>query len=64
MRGIRQFVARKPTLLGRAILLISAELLANAVCWIAAALALRQADGLLGLAFLAWVSTKQNYTSS
>ncbi|OCF39887.1 high-affinity nickel-transporter [Kwoniella heveanensis CBS 569] len=45
---------RRPTLLGRAIALVGAELLANAVCWIAAALTLRQADGLLGLALLAW----------
>ncbi|WVQ98603.1 hypothetical protein IAU59_005733 [Kwoniella sp. CBS 9459] len=45
---------RRPTLLGRAIALVIAELLANAVCWIAAALTLRQADGLLGLAMLAW----------
>jgi hypothetical protein len=49
-------LSRKPTLLGRAIILISGEVLANVVCWIAAALALRQADGLLGLALLAWVS--------
>lgn len=48
---------RKFTLLGRAILLVTGELLANAICWIAAALALRQADGLLGLALLAWVGT-------
>ncbi|WVF72327.1 hypothetical protein IAT40_007140 [Kwoniella sp. CBS 6097] len=45
---------RRPTLLGRAIALVAAELLANAICWIAAALTLRQADGLLGLAMLAW----------
>ncbi|WVR05065.1 hypothetical protein IAU60_002077 [Kwoniella sp. DSM 27419] len=45
---------RRLTLLGRAIALIGAELLANAACWIAAALCFRQADGLLGLALLAW----------
>jgi hypothetical protein len=44
------------TLLGRAIVLISGELVFNAVCWIVAALVLNQADGLLGLALLAWVS--------
>lgn len=44
------------TLLGRAIALISGELVANAVVWVAAGLAYRQADGVLGLALLAWVS--------
>jgi high-affinity nickel-transport protein len=44
------------TLLGRAIALISGELVANAVVWIAAGLAYRQAGGVLGLALLAWVS--------
>jgi hypothetical protein len=43
------------TLLGRAIVLISGELVFNAVCWVIAALVLNQADGLLGLALLAWV---------
>jgi hypothetical protein len=47
---------RTLTLFGRAILLVSGEVLANAVCWVAAALTLGQADGLLGLALLAWVS--------
>jgi hypothetical protein len=47
---------RRLTLFGRAIALIGIELLANAACWVAAALSLGQADGLLGLALLAWVS--------
>lgn len=47
---------RKLTLFGRALALVSGEVLANAVCWIAAALIFRQGDGLLGLALLAWVS--------
>ncbi|WWD15794.1 hypothetical protein CI109_100218 [Kwoniella shandongensis] len=45
---------RRLTLLGRAIALVTGELLANAACWIAAAVCLRQADGLMGLALLAW----------
>nr|XP_018263989.1 high-affinity nickel-transporter [Kwoniella dejecticola CBS 10117]OBR86147.1 high-affinity nickel-transporter [Kwoniella dejecticola CBS 10117] len=45
---------RRFTLLGRAILLIAGELLANAVCWIAAGICFKEADGLLGLALLAW----------
>ena len=44
------------TLLGRSIALLSGEVVANAVVWIAAGLAYRQADGVLGLALLAWVS--------
>ena len=43
------------TLLGRAIALITGELLANAVVWTAAGICLAQADGVLGLALLAWV---------
>ncbi|WWC88236.1 uncharacterized protein L201_003142 [Kwoniella dendrophila CBS 6074] len=45
---------RRLTLLGRAILLIGGELLANAICWIAAGICFSDADGLLGLALLAW----------
>ncbi|WVW83261.1 hypothetical protein I302_105280 [Kwoniella bestiolae CBS 10118] len=45
---------RKLTLLGRSILLVGGELLANAICWIAAGICFRDADGLLGLALLAW----------
>ncbi|WWC69592.1 uncharacterized protein I206_103535 [Kwoniella pini CBS 10737] len=45
---------KKLTLLGRATLLILGELLANAICWIAAGICFRDADGLLGLALLAW----------
>ena len=45
----------KLTLLGRCVLLIVAELLANAICWTAAGLAFGQRDGLIGLALLAWV---------
>ncbi|KAK8869931.1 hypothetical protein IAR55_000499 [Kwoniella newhampshirensis] len=45
---------RKLTLLGRAIALITGELIANAACWIAAGICLSQADGLIGLALLAW----------
>lgn len=44
------------TLLGRAILLIGGCLLSNAVVWIAAGICYGQANGLLGLALLAWVS--------
>ena len=47
---------RKLTLFGRAAALISAELIANAIVWIAAGLAYSQADGVIGLALLAWVS--------
>jgi len=43
------------TLLGRAVVLIGGELLFNAICWIAAGITLRESDGLLGLALLAWV---------
>ncbi|WRT66994.1 uncharacterized protein IL334_003960 [Kwoniella shivajii] len=45
---------RRLTLLGRALLLIIGELLANAICWIAAGICFRDADGLLALALLAW----------
>jgi high-affinity nickel-transport protein len=48
---------RRLTLLGRATALIAGELAFNAACWVAAALTLGQADGLIGLALLAWVST-------
>ncbi|WVQ78188.1 hypothetical protein IAT38_000271 [Cryptococcus sp. DSM 104549] len=44
----------KLTLMGRAIALISGELLANAAVWVAAGICFRQADGVLGLAVLAW----------
>jgi high-affinity nickel-transport protein len=54
---VKRLRERHLTLFGQAILLISGEILANAVCWIAAALTLGQADGLLGLALLAWVSS-------
>jgi hypothetical protein len=47
---------RRLTLLGRATALIAGELVFNAACWVAAALTLGQADGLIGLALLAWVS--------
>lgn len=47
---------RRLTLLGRAAALISAEVLANAVVWVAAGIAYAQADGVIGLALLAWVS--------
>jgi hypothetical protein len=44
------------TLFGRSVALISGEVLANAVIWIAAGICFaREADGLLGLALLAWV---------
>lgn len=42
------------TLLGRAALLIAGELLANVAVWVAAGICLSQADGLLGIAMLAW----------
>jgi hypothetical protein len=45
---------RRLTLLGRAVFLVIAELVANAACWTAAALCLPKS--LLGLALLAWVS--------
>ena len=53
--SISNFRQLRPTLLGRAIALISGELLANAVIWIAAGLAYSKAGGVLGLALLAWV---------
>lgn len=51
---------RKPrlTLLGRSILLIVSELLANAICWIVAGIVFGKhynAQSLLSLALLAWV---------
>lgn len=49
--------SRRFTLLGRATCLIGAELLANAVVWIAAGIVFtRDGGGLLGLALLAWAS--------
>ncbi|ORY22758.1 high-affinity nickel-transport protein-domain-containing protein [Naematelia encephala] len=45
---------RRLTLLGRALALVSAELLANAIVWTIAGIFLSQADGLMGLALLAW----------
>ncbi len=47
---------RKLTLLGRATALITGELVANATVWVAAGIAFSQADGVMGLALLAWVS--------
>ncbi|WVQ71527.1 hypothetical protein IAR50_001066 [Cryptococcus sp. DSM 104548] len=41
------------TLLGRAVALVSGELLFNAACWVAAGICFK-ADGVLGLALLAW----------
>jgi hypothetical protein len=52
---LSRFNRRRLTLLGRAAALISGELFANAIVWTAAGLAFRQADGILGLALLAWV---------
>ena len=49
------------TLLGRSLLLISGELLANAVCWVVAGILFgRHAEtrGLLSLALLAWVRVR------
>jgi high-affinity nickel-transport protein len=46
---------KKLTLLGRAIALVSGELLANAAVWAAAGIAYSQAGGVMGLALLAWV---------
>lgn len=56
MRGLRS-CSRPPlrlTLVGRAAALVAFELLFNAACWVAAGLCFGQADGLLGLALLAW----------
>ena len=47
--------SKKLTLLGRAIALLSGEVLANAAVWVAAGIAYTQADGVMGLALLAWV---------
>ncbi|KAK4689934.1 nickel/cobalt transporter (NiCoT) family protein, partial [Tremellales sp. Uapishka_1] len=47
-------MARELTLFGRSVLLICAEILANAVIWVTAGLTLGQHDGLIGLALLAW----------
>jgi len=44
------------SLFGRAVLLVAGELAFNAIVWIAAGISFNQADGLLGLALLAWVS--------
>lgn len=54
-------LSKRPlTLFGRATVLVVGEILVNAVCWIAAALTLGQADGLIGLALLAWVRSDQS----
>lgn len=47
----------RPTILGRAIVLVLGLLLANAAIWVAAGICFSQADGLLGIAMLAWVSS-------
>ncbi|CAK9782757.1 NicO-domain-containing protein [Cutaneotrichosporon oleaginosum] len=44
----------RPTLVGRALLLVAGLVLANAAVWTAAGIAYRGADGLLGIAMLAW----------
>lgn len=44
----------RPTLVGRALLLVAGLVLANAAVWVAAGIAYRGADGLLGIAMLAW----------
>ncbi|BEJ09884.1 hypothetical protein CcaverHIS641_0607990 [Cutaneotrichosporon cavernicola] len=44
----------RPTLIGRAIFLIASLVLANAAVWVAAGIAYSGADGLLGIAMLAW----------
>lgn len=44
----------RPTLVGRAVLLVSGLVLANTACWVAAGICLSGADGLLGIAMLAW----------
>lgn len=46
----------RPTIVGRAVLLVTGLLIANAACWAAAGICLSGADGLLGIAMLAWVS--------
>jgi high-affinity nickel-transport protein len=57
------FRGRTLTLFGKAVLLIAAELGFNAICWVAAGICLSQADGLIGLALLAWVSMGSEYKS-
>jgi hypothetical protein len=46
---------RRLTLFGRSSVLIAAVVLANVGCWILAGLTFSQTDGLVNLAFLAWV---------
>jgi hypothetical protein len=49
------------TLFGRSLLLIVAELLVNAACWIVAGILFSKetwGQGIVGLAFLAWVRSK------
>jgi high-affinity nickel-transport protein len=58
-RRLARLRKRRLTLLGRNTALIAGELVFNAACWIAAALTLGQADGLIGLALLAWVSNSK-----
>lgn len=55
MSKLASLRGKKLTLLGRAIALVSGELLANAAVWIAAGIAYTKTDGIMGLALLAWV---------
>lgn len=54
----------RPTLIGRAVLLVTGLVLANAACWVAAGICLSGADGLLGIAMLAWVSRQKRSVRS
>ena len=56
LRYVKPKSPHRLTLFGRAVLLVAGEIAFNAICWIAAGLTLGQADGLIGLALLAWVS--------
>ena len=53
---LRVFRDRRLTLLGRAFLLIGAEICFNAFVWAIAGVSFGHADGILDLALLAWVS--------
>ena len=58
LKALGRLRSRQATLLGRVVLLLVAELVANGVIWAAAAVVISQADNLVGLALLAWVSDR------
>ncbi|GMK57920.1 hypothetical protein CspeluHIS016_0407540 [Cutaneotrichosporon spelunceum] len=49
-----RWLSLRPTLVGRALILISCLVLANVIVWVAAGIAYSGRDGLLGIAMLAW----------